>query len=161
MKDSALIKPLISGLPLRFHFQLELWHDKFLADGLVDRVSWSLLLYQEPLSEQYSLNRSWDPDRDEWFETLEGAAAAIERWYLSPLPGPDPGSGTYYYEGRLEVEVLSLGDLEELEHWLKGEVEEEDGDLGGAVGRGLKRLFIRLIGMAARKFEARTQRFRP
>ena len=48
--DSALIRPLLSGLPLRFHFQLELWHDKFLADGLVERASWSIILYQEPLS---------------------------------------------------------------------------------------------------------------
>lgn len=158
--DSALIRPLLSGLPLRFHFQLELWSDRFLTDGLVDRAAWSLILYQEPLSGDYNLTRSWDPDADEWFATIEAAAQAVERWYVSPITGPNPRSGTYYYEARLEVEILSLGDLDELEHWLRGEVSEE-GDIGSAVGRGLKRLFIRLIGLSARRYRARTDLFRP
>ncbi len=165
LSDSALIRPLLSGLPLRFHFQLELWHDKFIADGLVERAAWSLMLYQEPLSGEFNLTRSWDPDRDEWFATLGAAAQALERVYLSPLQGPAPSSGRYYYEARLEVEVLSLGDLDELEHWLRGELIDEEGNPGStvarAVGRGLKRLFIRLIGLSARKYEARTELFRP
>ncbi len=161
LSDSALIRPLVSGLPLRFHFQLELWHDRFLFDGLVDRASWTLFLYQEPLSGDYSLTRSWEPERDEWFPTLGAAARALERWYLAPIPGPEPSSGRYYYEARLEVEILSLGDLDELEHWLRGEVGEDEGDVGGAVARGFKRLFIRLIGLSARKYEARTELFQP
>jgi hypothetical protein len=159
--DSALIRPLTSGLPLRFNFQLELWHDKFLADNIVDRTGWLLILYQEPLSGHYSLTRSWDPDRDEWFPTLQEATLALERWYQVPLINPATATGNYYYEARLEVEILSLGDLDELEHWLRGETAEENTNVGGAVGRGLKRLFIRLIGLSARKFEARTEMFRP
>lgn len=164
LSDSALIRPLLSGLPLRFHFQLELWHDKLLADGLVSRTNWSLILYQEPLSDEYRLTYSWAPESEEWFISLEAAAAALQRWYQTANPGPDPGSGSYYYEAKLEVEVLSLGDLEELEDWLRGEVssgEVSGGGLFGALGRGVKRLFIRLIGLSARKFEARTPSFRP
>lgn len=126
----------------------------------MDKSSWSVFLYQEPLSGDYSLTRSWEPERDEWFPTLAAAARALERWYLAPIPGPEPFSGRYYYEARLEVEILSLGDLDELEHWLRGEVEDE-GDVGGAVARGFKRLFIRLIGLSARKYEARTDLFQP
>lgn len=159
--DSALIRPLVSGLPLRFNFQLELWHDKFLADGLVDAAAWQLILYQEPLSGDYSLTRSWDPDLDEWFPTLREATQALERWYQVPLVEPEPGSGNYYYEVRLEIEILSLGDLDELERWLRGEAAGEEGDVGSAIGRGLKRLFIRLIGLSARKYEARTDMFAP
>lgn len=159
--DSALIRPLASGLPLRFNFRLELWHDRFLADGLVSRVTWGLILYQEPLSGDYSLTRSWDPQRVEWFRDIRDATEAIERWYQSPLIGPAPESGGYYYEAGLEIEILSLGDLAELEHWLRGEVADQDGDLGGALTRGLKRLFIRLIGLSARRYSARTDLFRP
>ena len=126
----------------------------------MDQAAWSLILYQEPLSGEYNLTRSWDPEADEWFATLEAAAQAVERWYRSPMPGPDPGTGTYYYEARLEVEILSLGDLTELEHWLRGEVSEE-GDIGGAIGRGLKRLFIRMIGLSTRRYRAHTELFRP
>lgn len=165
LADSGLVRPLVSGLPLRFHFQLELWHDKFIADGLRQRTYWSLILYQEPLSGEFSLTRSWDPDRAEWFATLAAAAQALERVYLSPMEGPPPNSGQYYYDARLEVEVLSLGDLDELEHWLRGEVLDEEGSSGSglarALGRGIKRLFIRLIGLSARKYEARTELFRP
>jgi hypothetical protein len=165
LADSALIRPLLSGLPLRFHFELELWHDKFLADGLVARSTWSIILFQEPLSGEFNLTRSWDPEHDEWFATVAAAAQALERVYLSPLPGPEPNTGNYYYEARLEVEVLSLGDLDELQHWLRGEVSAEDSDVGDdaarILGRGLKRLFIRLIGLSARKYEARTELFRP
>ena len=165
LADSGLVRPLLSGLPLRFHFQLELWHNKFIADALRQRTDWSLILYQEPLSGEFSLTRSWDPDRAEWFATLAAAAQALDRVYLSPMEGPPPISGQYYYDARLEVEVLSLGDLDELEHWLRGEVLDEEGSSGGglarALGRGFKRLFIRLIGLSARKYEARTELFRP
>ena len=164
LSDSALIRPLLSGLPLRFHFQLELWNDRFLADGLVDRTNWSLILYQEPLSAEYRLTRSWAPGDEDWFISLDDAAAVMESWFTTQLPGPEPGSGSYYYDAKLKVEILSLGDLDELEHWLRGEVigEEVTGSgLFGALGRGFKRLFIRLIGLSARKYEARTESFRP
>jgi hypothetical protein len=59
------------------------------------------------------------------------------------------------------VEILSLGDLDELERWLRGEVVDDNTSVGSAFTRGLKRLFIRLIGLSARKFEARTDAFRP
>ena len=156
-----MIRPLLSGLPLRARFRIELWNDRFLADALVHRVGWSLILHQEPLSEAYYLSRSWDPGNEERFATLEDAAAALERWYLSPRTGPEAESGTYYYEARLEVEVLSLGDLDELKHWLEGEAESENTSVGGALGRGLKRLFIRLIGLSVRTYEARTEIFHP
>ena len=164
LSDSALIRPLLSALPLRFHFQPELRNDRFLADGLVDRTNWSLILYQEPLSAEYRLTRSWAPGDEDWFISLEEAAAVMESWFTTQLPGPEPGSGSYYYDANLEVEILSLGDLDELEHWLRGEVigEEVTGSgLFGALGRGFKRLFIRLIGLSARKYEARTESFRP
>ncbi len=161
LSDSALVRPLLSGLPLRFHFELELWHDRFLFDGLVDQAAWSLILYQEPLTGEYNLTRSWELERDEWLPTLEAASRALERWYMAPVEGPKPNTGRYYYEARLKVEILSLGDLDELQHWLRGEVGEQEGDVGGAITRGFKRLFIRLIGLSARKYEARTELFRP
>ena len=159
--DSVLVRPLLSGLPLRFHFWLELWHDKLLADGLVDRTSWSIILYQEPLSGEFNLTYSWDIGRGEWHSNLESAAQRLESWYNSPFPGPTPGSGSYYYEARLEIEILSLGDLDELEHWLRGDVAGERSGVGSAFTRGVKRLFIRLIGLSARKIGARTDTFRP
>ena len=158
LSDSALARALRAGLPLRFHFDVQLWRDRFLGDALEDRATWSLVLYQEPLSEQYALTRSWDPEAEEIFESLDGATRAVERWYQAPIR-PRPGD-SYYYEARLEVEILSLDDLAEIEHWLRGEVGGE-GDVGSAITRGFRRLLIRLVGLSARTFSARTPSFRP
>jgi hypothetical protein len=61
----------------------------------------------------------------------------------------------------LEIEILSLGDLDELERWLRGDVGDDAANVGNVLGRGLKRLFIRLIGLSARRYKARTELFRP
>lgn len=158
LSDSSLVRALRAGLPLRFNFELELWRDRFLADALEGQATWSLILYQEPLSGQYNLSRSWDPDAAEWFDRVEDAAAALQRWYQGPLQPPNSSDDRFYYDARLEVEILSLGDLAELEHWLRGEAGRE-GDVGGALTRGIRRLFIRLIGLSARRFSARTALF--
>ncbi|HEX7050775.1 MAG TPA: hypothetical protein VF188_11275, partial [Longimicrobiales bacterium] len=72
-------------------------------------------------------------------------------------------SGRYYYTATLELETLSLSDLEELERWLEGELEPAvsgEGSVPGALGQGMKRLLIRVLGLPARTFEARSEMFR-
>ncbi|HEU0051954.1 MAG TPA: hypothetical protein VFQ39_02210, partial [Longimicrobium sp.] len=71
-------------------------------------------------------------------------------------------AGRYYYLARLEVETLSLSDLEELRRWLRGEARPAvagEKPVGRAVERGLKRFFVRLLGLPARRYEARTHVF--
>ena len=70
----------------------------------------------------------------------------------SPTASAAPFEERYFRKG--------LGLREEV----RGEVSNEEvtgSGLFGALGRGFKRLFIRLIGLSARKYEARTDSFRP
>ena len=71
--------------------------------------------------------------------------------------------GRYYYTGALDIETLSLSDLEELERWLKGELQPAvsgDRSIPGALGQGARRLFIRVLSLPERRLEARSDRFR-
>jgi len=73
------------------------------------------------------------------------------------------GTGRFYYLARLRIETLSLSDLEELRRWLQGElgpaVGGDDDVVGSAIGRGIRRLFVRALALPAIQFEARTARF--
>jgi hypothetical protein len=71
--------------------------------------------------------------------------------------------GRYYYIVSLEIETLSLSDLEELERWLRGELEPAvrgGGSVGEALGTGVKRLLLRVLDVPARRYQARSSRFR-
>jgi hypothetical protein len=71
-------------------------------------------------------------------------------------------SGRFYYLATLEVETLSLSDLEELRRWIRGEVQpavEGRAPAGRAVERGLRRVFVRLLGLPTRRFETRSEIF--
>jgi hypothetical protein len=163
LADSGLVRALHAGLPLRFRFTVELWRDRF-VDALTDRSEWTIVLDHEPLSDRYRLQRSWDRDRPIWYASLDSARAAVEVWYVSPLAPPTAASGRYYYDARLEVDALTVDDLAELEGWLRGDlgpaVRGETG-LPGAVARGVRSVFIALVGLSTKRYEARSPPFRP
>ncbi|RMH17798.1 MAG: DUF4390 domain-containing protein [Gemmatimonadetes bacterium] len=104
--------------------------------------------------------------------SLAGVTRTLERAFRLPLAPRRPGR--FYYLGQVEVETLSLSDLQELERWLRGDVagrdsgegaagetarEERGGGLGGALGRGARRLFVRILGVPTRRVRLRTEKF--
>lgn len=156
LRDRALRGALDSGLPLRFHLRLELWR-KGVFDQLAEATDVFLALVQDPLDRTYRL----ETERGELrFGSLAEAQTAIESSFRPALrPG---GSGRFYYLASLEVETLSLSDLEELRHWLRGEVGpavEGRGSAARAVERGLRRVLVRVIGLPTRRYEARSATF--
>jgi len=63
----------------------------------------------------------------------------------------------------LEVEVLSMSDLDEIDRWLRGELRPAvrgKRNPGTALGRGLSRLATRLLGGENRRYEQRSPMFR-
>jgi hypothetical protein len=159
LEDGALEEAVQSGLPLRIRFRVELWRDGF-VDDLVGQAAWSVAVAFEPLERHY-LAGVLPSDSLASFETWAAARAAVEGPYSPTMRAV--AAGTYYYIGVVEVETLSLSDLDELERWLRGELEPAvrgSRSVGGAVGTGLKRLLIRIIGLPARRHEARSPPFR-
>lgn len=159
LADPALEEAARSGLPLRLKSRVELWRDGFFDHLEASDANTWVLLY-DPLEGQYSVRSQANAAESRHFTTFEAARAAIE--------GAHPGSirpsrgGRYYYTAVLELETLSLSDLEELERWLKGQLQPAvsgQRSVPGAVGSGVKRLFIRVLGLPARRYEARSEWF--
>lgn len=155
--DPALHDALRSGLPLRFRFRAELWRKGFF-DRLEDAQESFFVLVQDPLDARYLLDTGRGETR---YRRLHEVEQAVGRT-LRPTLSPDR-EGRYYYLATLEIETLSLSDLEELRRWLSGDVQpavEGDSNVGRALERGLRRAFVRLIGIPTRRYQARTSIFR-
>lgn len=159
LADPALEEAVRSGLPLRLRFRVELWRDEFF-DDLVGSESWSSVIFYDPLAQRFAV-RARPRAQPIRLDTYEAAREAVERAYTLTMRPTRPGK--YYYTASLEIETLSLSDLEELENWLHGELRPAvrgEGSVPEAVGIGVKRLFIRVLGLAARRHEARSDVFR-
>lgn len=163
VQGSDLDDALHSGLPLRVQVVAELWRDRFF-DSQEGRAEWRATVVYDPLERQYRVRTS-DPSADTASQgrrvaTLGAVRDELQRAFTVPLrPARE---GTFYYTATLEVETLSLSDLEELQRWLQGELAPAvggEGDVEGAVGRGVRRLMVRMLGLPARRVRARTEPF--
>jgi hypothetical protein len=154
--DAALRDALHSGLPLRLNLRVELWRD-LVFDRMVEAQSIDMVLSYDPLDRSYVFETARAPQRFTALADVESAVGAA-----SVVPIRPAEAGRYYYLALLEVETLSLSDLEELRRWLRGDARqalEGRGSVGRAVERGLRRAFVRIVGLSARRYEARTPSF--
>lgn len=156
LDDPALEEAARAGLPLRVRFRVELWRDG-LFDRLAGAETWTGVVLYEPLEGHYTVRTRASPALTFTAPTFPAARAALERAYLPALRPTRPGR--YYYIATVEVETLSLSDLEELEQWLKGAV-RADRSLPGALGEGARRLLVRILRLPARRHEAKSEPFR-
>ena len=159
LAEDALEDAVRSGLPLRLRFRVELWRDA-LFDDLEQQVTWTARLAYEPLEQRFL---AVPPTADSVlrYPSYDDARAVLEGEYSPPVSRP--GEGRYYYLAFVEIETLSLSDLDELERWLRGDLEPAvrgGRSVTDAIGTGLKRLLVRVLGLPARRYEARSDRFR-
>lgn len=158
LADPGLRGALASGLPLRIRFRVELWEKNFF-DRLVGTHRAALAVLQDPLDGTYTLDNGRAEARLSSLAEVESAAEAAFASTLHPTR-----EGRFYYIAVLEIETLSLSDLEELQRWLRGEARpavEGRRSVGRAVESGLRRALVRVIGMPTRKYEARSATFSP
>jgi hypothetical protein len=157
LQDGALRDALRSGLPLRFHFRVELWRSGGGVDRLVTARENGRAMLRDPLDEGYTLD---DGRTQRTFGTVAECEAALERAFQPPIRPPGPGR--YYYIAVMNVETLSMSDLEELRRWLRGEARPAvsgSKPVGQAVEKGLRRFFVRLLGLPTRRYDVRTAVF--
>jgi hypothetical protein len=156
LEDPAFRNALDSGLPLRFHLRIELW-EKGVLDRLVGSRQSEQALVRDPFDGSYAL-LSGNSNRP-----LTSLAEAERILVRNSVQGLQPsGRGRYYYLAALEVETLSLSDLEELQRWLRGDARsaaQGRTPVGRAVGRGVQRAFVRMMGLPTRRYEARSPTF--
>jgi hypothetical protein len=160
LRDRELEQTARSGVPIRVRVRVELWKDQ-IFDALVDSATASSVIVFEPIAELYLVRTLPASNQTRRFTTFADVRAAIETEYL-PRIRPREG-GAHYYTVTLQIETLSVSDLDELERWVQGELQPAvsgQRSVPGALGQGAKRLMLRLLDLPARRYDARTERFR-
>lgn len=156
---------LESGFPARLHYRVELWSAGRVFDQLRGREEWDVFVYYDGLGKKYRVVRV---ERDGeaitsagQFNSFEEMVKEVERPSRVPVRAR-PQRSRQYYIGALDVETMSLTDLDEVERWLKGQLQPAvrgDGNPGTALGRGIRRVFVRLLGAERRNLLARSRTF--
>ncbi|HYF40610.1 MAG TPA: DUF4390 domain-containing protein [Gemmatimonadales bacterium] len=161
-ENSRWLSALRSGLPVRLHYRVEVWRSRGAwFDTFERQAEWDVLVRHEPLLDQYTMLTFVGAARQERrYATLDALGAALSFAYqvnVRPIE-----AGRYYYAASLQVSTLSDSDLDELERFLAGDLDEnaERGeDIGDALGRGATRFLLQLAGLPSLRLEARSQHF--
>ena len=162
--DDARLRDLLrNGFPTRLHYRVELWSTGGLVNDLEGVSEWDVVIRLNALDGSYEVARVIGERVTLLgrYTDIARAQMAVERPFVPNLPIRRRGR-RYYYHGRVEIETLSLSDLDEVERWLHGELRPAvrgDRNPGTAIGRGLSRLLVRVVGGARRELEGRSATF--
>ena len=158
LSDPELAEALQTGLPLRIRLGIQLWKDGFFDDQK-GQYEWRASIVFDPLTRRYRVQTSERTGAEVEVNTLEEARAALQLTLSVPLRPRE--SGRYYYAATVEMETLSLSDLEELQRWLQGQLAPAvagDQDVEGALATGVRRLVVRMLGLPAKRLNFRSPR---
>jgi hypothetical protein len=156
--EPGLSRALHSGLPLRIRIVAELWKDAFF-DSPKGRSEWRASVLFDPLEQRYRV-ATVSGTAEISVDSIAGVRDALQSSFSLPIRPRE--EGRYYYLGEVQVETLSLTDLEELQRWLRGDLApavKGDQPMETAVGRGVRRAIVRMLGLPARRFKVRTESF--
>lgn len=156
---------LRSGFPARIRYKIERWAIGGWADDLKATREWNVIVRYDQLARVFRVMRVFRETATPLGEsaTIAGADSLVARLTRTPMPPPRRGERSYYTLA-IELEMLSLGDLDELEHWLRGEFRPAvrgERNPGTALTRGLRTVLVRLLGGEKRRYEARSLTFTP
>jgi hypothetical protein len=158
--EGGISRALHSGLPLRIEIVVELWKDGFLFDHERGRADWRASVVYDPLAQRYDIKTGQGGTHETTVDSLSDVRAVLQKAFTISLRPKE--NGRFYYLGEVVMQTLSLSDLEELQRWLHGDlapaVAGED-KMENAVGRGVRRALVRMLGLPARRFQIRTPEF--
>jgi hypothetical protein len=165
LADGSMRDLLMNGFPARLHYRLERWASGRWFDDLKASYEWDVIVKYDVLGKKYQSVRVVNKKVESLgeFASIDSAELSAEGPYFPAILLPKKGQRGYY-NLLLDVETLSLSDLDEVERWLRGELKPAVSgkkNPGTAVGRGVRTLVVRLLGGEKRHYEARTGTFRP
>jgi hypothetical protein len=165
LADASMRDLLLNGFPARLHYRLERWASGRWFDDLKASYEWDVIVKYDVLGKKYLSVRVVNKKVQSLgeFPSIDSAELSAEGPYFPAILLPKKGQRGYY-NLLLDVETLSLSDLDEVERWLRGELKPAVSgkkNPGTAVGRGVRTLVVRLLGGEKRHYEARTGTFRP
>jgi len=160
--DDAKTRELLrNGFPARIHYRLELWQKGGFSDDRTGLAEWDVLVAFDPTNQQFSVYRrntaSHVSENFGSFPSLATAEAQFGRPYRATLH-PDR-SGRFYYNLVVDVQTLTVSDLDALEQWLRGSSAPPRGNVFRGIWSGLGTLVSRILGGDKRKYEQRSEIF--
>lgn len=163
--DETTTDLLRNGFPARLHYRIERWSTGGWFDDIAAEAEWDVVVRYDALGKQFQVYRvvARKTVLLGSYATIQDADAAVGASFPAPISPPRRGRRSYYTL-TLDIETLSLTELDEVEQWLRGEVKPAvrgKKNPGTAVGRGMRTVMVRLIGGEKRRYETRTGTFRP
>ena len=163
--DRDVREMLHSGFPARLHYRLELWGAAGIFDDLKRQIEWDVIVRYNPLKRRYTVTRIEGDQITALgsFDSLDPVEELLSHSTQPAIAVPD-GHDKYYYNLVLDVQMLSVSDLDEVERWLKGDVGPAvrgQKSPGTALGEGAKTFITKLLGGQDKHYEARSKIFRP
>lgn len=161
VSDPLLLEAIHSGLPLRIRILVQLWKDG-IFDSQEGQHQWKASVVFDPLTRRYRVQPLGGPGVEGELNTLEEVQGMFRQ--VLEVPVQPQRSGRYYYLADVEMETLSLSDLDELQRWLQGELAPAvagDEDVGSALAQGVRRILVRVLGLPAKRFQVKSPSFVP
>lgn len=148
-----------SGFPASLRFRLELWRVGGLFNDLEKQQEWELIIQYDPSAQRYRVVQRQGGRVEDLgsFATLATAQALLER-PLRPSVMPAHEGARYYYNMTLDIEALSVSDMDQLERWLRGA--RSGGTAASALGSGVRTLMLRMLGGERQHYTGRSATFR-
>ena len=163
--DSKLQEFIRSGFPARLHYRIDLWTRTRGFDSREGNAEWIVIVDYDQLQRTYTIRRQVG-DRlvpSGPYRTIADVEAALAIPVEAPIRAPNANQRMYYHLV-LEIEKLSLTDLDELEAWLRGELKPAtrgERNPGTAFMRGIQTVILRMLGGENPRYEARSETFTP
>ena len=147
-----------SGFPASLRFRLELWRVGGLFNDLEGQQQWELIIQYDPSTQQYRVGRRRGGRVEDVgsFATLATAQAMLERPLRAQVM-PERRGARYYYSFTLDIEALSVSDMDQLERWLRGA--RSGGTAASALGSGVRTLMLRMLGGERQHYSGRSPTF--
>lgn len=160
LDDPKTRELLHNGFPARIHYRLELWRTGGFSDERRGLMEWEVLVAFDPAAQTFNAVRRGDEGRvlENYggFPTLVAAEAAFGRPVRVDLHPDRPGR--FYYNLVLDVQTLTVSDLDALQQWLRGPEPPSRNPLK-AIRSGIGTLVSRLLGGDKRHYERRSDIF--
>ncbi len=165
LSDGPMRNLLVNGFPARLHYTMERWATGGWFDDIKATAQWDVVVKYDALGKRYHVFRAVANRAIELgsYDTLDDAQQVMGEPFRAPISPAKRGQKSYY-NLVLDIETLSLTELDEVEQWLRGEMKPAvrgKKNPGTAVSRGVRTLVVRLLGGEKRRYEARSGTFRP
>lgn len=154
-----------NGFPARLHYKLERWAAGTFVNDVKATSEWEFIVQYDPLAKTYKLIRATPQNAviiGEYTDLIDVDAKLAEP-YPAAISLPRIGEKSYYAL-TLNVEAMSLSDLDEVQRWLRGELRPAvrgRRNPGTAVSSGVRTLVVRLLGGERIEYQASTGVFKP